>query len=237
MRSGALTSWAALLSLAGAVAADDNSEALREIISAAFPSLEITRIREAQIPGLYEVLSGAEVVYVSADGRYLLQGELIDLQTLTNLSEAQRAAVRAQRLKAVPEADTVNFAPPAGAKHTVYVFTDFTCGYCRLFHRDMAELNDRGVAVRYLAYPRAGADSAPFRDMESIWCAADRNAAMTAAKQGEKVAARSCDNPVARQYELGRELGVEGTPAIYLDNGKAIRGYLPPDELLQFLDS
>lgn len=236
MRSGALTSWVALLSLAGAVAADDNSEALREILSAAFPSLEITRIREARIPGLYEVMSGAEVVYVSADGRYLLQGELIDLQTLTNLSEAQRAVVRAQLLEAVSEADTVNFAPPAGAKHTVYVFTDITCGYCRRFHQDMAELNNRGVVVRYLAYPRAGADSAPFRDMESIWCAADRNAAMTAAKLGEKVAARSCDNPVARQYELGRKLGVAGTPAIYLENGSALRGYLPPDELLQILE-
>ena len=236
MRSGALTSWVALLSLAGAVAADDNSAALRETLSAAFPSLEITRIREARIPGLYEVMSGAEVVYVSADGRYLLQGELIDLQTLTNLSEAQRAAVRAQRLGAVPAAETVNFAPPAGAKHTLYVFTDITCGYCRRFHQDMAELNDRGVAVRYLAYPRAGADSAPFRDMESIWCAADRNAAMTAAKLGEKVAPRSCDNPVARQYELGRELGVEGTPALYLEDGSAIRGYVPPDELLPLLD-
>ena len=96
-------------------------------------------------------------------------------------------------------------------------------------------MNSRGVAVRYLAYPRAGSDSAAFRDMESVWCATDRNEAVTLAKQGSPVAVAKCDNPVRRQYELGQEFGVRGTPAIYLENGREMPGYVPPDTLLQAL--
>ncbi len=225
----------ALLSVIGTNADPDQDSLLRKAISDVFPDVEITRVRPAPIPGLYEVMLGTDMIYLSEDGRYILQGDLIDLGDGINLSEQERASARKKILESVPASETIDFAPLA-EQHTVYVFTDITCGYCRRFHSDMAELNDKGVAVRYLAFPRAGIDSESFKDMESVWCAADQNAAMTLAKQGEQVTPAQCDNPVQRQYELGESLGVRGTPAIYLENGQELPGYVPPDMLLQALN-
>ena len=220
----------------GAVNADpDREDLLRKAITDVFPEVEITRIKPAPIPGLYEVMLGTEMIYLSEDGRYILQGDLIDLGEKINLSEQEREAARKRVLESIPASETIDFVPDA-AQHTVYVFTDITCGYCQLFHRDMAELNGKGVAVRYLAFPRAGVDSESFREMESVWCAADPNEAMTLAKGGRPVTPAQCDNPVRRQYELGQTLGVRGTPAIYLENGQEMPGYVPPDTLLEALN-
>ncbi len=225
---------AAALFAAGTYADPDRDSRLREAISEVFPEVEIDRIKPAPIPGLYEVMLGTDMVYMSEDGRYILQGDLIDLGERVNLSERERAAARKQLLESIPASETIDFVP-SNPEHTVYVFTDITCGYCRRFHQHMAELNSRGVAVRYLAFPRAGIDSESFREMESVWCAADPNTAITRAKQGDQVAPAQCDNPVQRQYELGQSLGVRGTPAIYLEGGQEMPGYVPPDTLLQAL--
>ena len=234
MRPGLILLLTAAL-ITGAANADPNREDfLRKAITDVFPDAEITRIKPAPIPGLYEVMLGTEMFYLSEDGRYILQGDLIDLGEKINLSEQERAAARKRVLESIPESETIDFVPQA-ARHTVYVFTDITCGYCRQFHRDMAELNGKGVAVRYLAFPRAGIDSDSFREMESVWCAADPNEAMTLAKGGRPVKPAQCDNPVQRQYELGQNLGVRGTPAIYLENGQEMPGYVPPDDLLEAL--
>ena len=224
----------ALLCTGAADADTERDNRLRQAITEVFPDVEVTRIKPSPITGLYEALLGTDLVYLSEDGRYLLQGDLIDLGARVNLSEQERAAVRKQVLASIPASETIDFIPD-GAQYTVYVFTDITCGYCRRFHRDVAELNDRGVAVRYLAFPRAGIGSEPFADMESVWCAADANAAMTRAKRGDAVTPAQCDNPVQRQYELGQALGVRGTPAIYLENGQELPGYVPPDALIQAL--
>ena len=234
MRPGLILLLIAAFVFGAANADPDREDFLRKAITDVFPDVEITRIKPSPIPGLYQVMLGTEMIYLSEDGRYILQGDLIDLGEKINLSEQEREVARKRVLESIPPSETIDFAPGA-ARHTVYVFTDITCGYCQLFHRDMAELNGRGVAVRYLAFPRAGVDSESFRDMESVWCAADPNEAMTLAKGGRPVKPAQCDNPVQRQYELGQTLGVRGTPAIYLENGRELPGYVPPDDLLQAL--
>ena len=226
---------AAALFIVGAYADTDRDNRLRQAINEVFPDVEIDRVKQSPIPGLYEVMLGTDMVYMSEDGRYILQGDLIDLGERVNLSERERAAARKKILESVPAAETVDFTPDT-PEHTVYVFTDITCGYCRRFHQHMAELNSMGVAVRYLAFPRAGTGTDSFTDMESVWCAADPNNALTRAKQGEQVTPAQCDNPVQRQYELGQALGVRGTPAIYLEGGQALPGYVPPDTLLEALN-
>ena len=246
--SFAIRAGAALVALlftaggpASAVAADTadtaavDEQQVRESIESAFPYIGITRIRRSGAPQLYEVLLGTDIVYVTTDGRYLLHGDLIDLKARANLSEERRMLVRRDLIQDIPPQEAVTFAA-ANTRHDVYVFTDVSCGYCRQLHRDMAELNRLGIAVHYLAYPRAGPDSPAFRDMESVWCSDDRQQAMTVAKAGGQVAAKTCENPVRKQYELGRELGVGGTPAIYLKNGRSLPGYLPPEVSLKELE-
>ena len=234
MRCKCLLFFSVFLFSFGTFADPDREDFLRKAVTDVFPDVEITRIKPAPIPGLYEVMLGTEMIYLSEDGRYILQGDLIDLGEKVNLSEQERAGARKRVLESIPASETIDFAPE-NARHTVYVFTDITCGYCQRFHRDMAELNGKGIAVRYLAFPRAGIDTDSFREMESVWCAADPNEAMTLAKGGRPVAPAQCDNPVQRQYELGQTLGVRGTPAIYLENGQELPGYVPPDDLLQAL--
>lgn len=199
-----------------------------------FPDLEVTRIKESQIPGLYEVMMGPEVIYVSGDGQYLLRGDLFDLGQRKNLSEKEREMARVRILTSLPDKEYIEFAPKK-TEHSIYVFTDITCGYCRRLHNDVPELNNLGIAVRYLAFPRAGVDSPTFRNMESVWCAKDPKQALTAAKRGERVKPVKCDNPVGKQFALGQAMGVRGTPAIYLENGKALPGYIPPQELLRII--
>jgi thiol:disulfide interchange protein DsbC len=211
-----------------------SEDAIRVSINRTFPDIDVSKIKESEIKGIYEVLLGADLVYVSADGRFVFQGDLIDLKYKRNISEDKRENVRKDILAAIPAKDYIEYAPE-NRKHTVYVFTDIDCGYCRKLHQDMTELNRRGLAVRYLAFPRAGMGSKTDKQMQSVWCAHNRNKAMNEAKQGMRVSPASCDNPVEQQYVLGQDIGVRGTPAIYTQRGQALPGYLPPDRLLQAL--
>ena len=213
-------------------AADPDVEGkIRDNLRAVFPDADVTQINMSQIPGMYEVLLGADTLYVSADGRYVLRGDLLDLKERRNLSEDQREVAREDLLSKVPAQETIEFAP-ANPTHSVFVFTDITCGFCRKFHQNVPELNRLGIAVRYLAYPRSGTGGEVYKDMVSVWCAPDRRQALTDAKLGKPVTQASCANPVKKQFLLGQALGVHGTPAIYLENGKSVGGYVSPQELL-----
>jgi thiol:disulfide interchange protein DsbC len=209
---------------------------IRKVISETFPDIEITGVKKSPVNGLYEVLLGPELIYATSDGRYILQGDLIDMQQKRNLTEDKRSRAREFILSGIPAGEYIEFAPEQ-REHTVYVFTDTDCGFCRKLHKDMFELNQKGIAVRYPAFPRAGIGSATFKEMEAVWCAANPQKAMNEAKQGMRVSKKSCENPVARQYALGQEIGVRGTPAIYTQTGQSISGYLPPDKLLQALST
>ncbi len=209
-------------------------DVIRTSINRTFPDLDVTSVKKSQISGLYEVLLGPDLIYASADGRYIFQGDLIDLKQKRNLSEEKRSNLREVMLGSISAGDYIEFAPKQ-PEHTVYVFTDIDCGYCRRLHKDIPELNKRGVAVRYLAFPRAGIGSGTYKQMEAVWCSKNRNKAMNEAKQGMRVSQKSCDNPVHRQYTLGQDIGVRGTPAIYTERGQSLPGYMPPDRLLQAL--
>ena len=217
-----------------AAAAQLDVHGIEALLKKTFPGIDISSIARAPIPGIYEVMLGPEVVYVSADGRYLLQGDLLDLEEKRNRSEDLRAAARTEILKSIPLDEVIEFSPPS-PRYTVYAFTDVSCGFCRRLHRDVPTLNKMGIAIRYVAFPRNGPGSQAFRDMESVWCSADRKEAMTAAKSGRPVAQSTCDNPVRKQFELGRSLGIHGTPAIFMSDGRALPGYLPPKEFLEAL--
>ncbi|MBM5811156.1 MAG: DsbC family protein [Gammaproteobacteria bacterium] len=197
--------------------------------------VRIEDIRPSPIPGLYEVRRGAEIGYVSADGRHYIDGDLFDIGTRDNLTELAREQGRVELLAGVRDDDAIVFAPDGPARHTITVFTDIDCQYCQKLHQDMAELNRLGIRVRYLMFPRGGPDTASWRKAEAVWCSADRRDALTRAKRGEAIKARTCTTPVADQYELGRRAGIHGTPGIISDRGEYIAGYLPPARLAKLL--
>lgn len=215
-----------------ALAEDDPRAAIAEML----PGIEADDVREAPLPGLYEVTLGAQIVYVSADRRYLIKGDIIDLSTNESLTEARRDELRLAQLAGLDEASMVSFGSQ-DAKYTVTVFTDVDCTYCRKLHQEMDQYNDNSIRVRYLFYPRHGPGSDSWSKADAVWCSKDRQAAMTRAKRGEKVEAEDCGTtPVASHFELGNRVGVRGTPAILLEDGQLISGYVPAKELANYLN-
>ena len=206
---------------------------VRARIVAKLPGAQASDVAVSPIPGLYEVAMGGLIAYVSADGKYLLSGNVYDLDTQENLTASRRNSARAKALAAASESNMIVFGP-ANAKMTVTVFTDIDCGYCRKFHSQIAEVNKSGVRVRYMFFPRTGPGTESWTKAEQVWCAADRREALTRAKKGDAVKGKTCgDAAVKSQYELGSDLGVEGTPAIFTQTGDYIGGYVTPAELVQ----
>ncbi len=221
----------------GGAAAGASSEAkIRAALKSLNPKLVPEHIGPAPIPGYKEVIFSGNVIYVSDDGRYLMQG-LMDLDSKEDLSQAGALpSLRRAALKEIPVSDRIVFAPVGPAKHTVAVFTDIECGYCRKMHSEVAEYNKLGIAFQYIAFPRAGLGSPDALAMESVWCSADRRKALTDAKSGRPVPPKRCDNPVAAQHDIGQRIGLGGTPMVINAEGVALPGYLPPDKMLEALD-
>jgi len=192
-------------------------------------------VEPTPLAGLYEVVVGSNVVYMSADGRYMLQGELVDVQKRVSLTEPRRRAVTRTVIDSVGEDKMIVFKPQE-VKHVVTVFTDIDCGYCRKLHNEMDQYLDEGIKVRYLMFPRAGVGSESYKKAVAVWCAEDRNGALTDAKNGKAVEMKSCDNPIDQHMDLVRQLGARGTPFIVLEDGGTQPGYVPAKQLSRLLN-
>jgi thiol:disulfide interchange protein DsbC len=208
---------------------------VRAALTKAVPGATIDSIKASPIPGYREVAIGGKVVYVSADGRYLMQGSLVELATRDNLTEISEGALRRGVLDAVPRNRRIVFSP-AKPKYRITVFTDIDCGYCRKLHAQIGEYMKAGISVEYLFFPRAGIGSESFNKAVSVWCAADQRKALTDAKLDKPIPKRTCANPVTMDYALGQRVGVDGTPAIFAADGTQLGGYLPPQEMVARLD-
>jgi thiol:disulfide interchange protein DsbC len=223
----------------GGMTQEDDMAIVKSTISAAlkgaFGEIDVSSIRKSGLQGMYEVMMGAEIIYISGDGQYVFQGDLIDIKNLRNLSEERRSLARVDLLASIPSEEIIEFSPE-DPEHYLYVFTDITCVYCQRLHKDIEELNSRGIGVRYLAFPRSGLNSPTFVDMESVWCAKDQHTAFTDAIIEKSVVPASCANSVASQFNLGKDMGVNGTPAVYLETGQQIGGYVQPDKIVQYLE-
>ena len=211
----------------------------KDELAAVLPGVAIDHIYDSPISGMYEIAVGTNVAYVSDDGKYLLQGELFDLDSSENLTERSRSRVRVDLLASVDLDSAIVFGvKDQPAKHRVIVFTDIDCGYCRKLHQEIKEINALGIEVEYLFYPRSGPGTESWSKAGNVWCADNRNEALTAAKAGGDVAARKCENtPVQAHYDLGQRVGVRGTPAIFSESGVQLGGYLPAEALLGRLDA
>lgn len=220
--------------LSVAVLAADPDQVIRATLHKLQPDLPIEAIAESPMSGLFQVhLKGGRMLYASADGQFLLQGNLYQMRgdDAVNLTAQAESKGIAKVINDIPLSEMVVFSPKEPAKTHITVFTDTDCGYCQKLHSEVPELNREGVEVRYVAFPRQGVGSHGYNGLVSVWCAKDRQEAMNKAKSRQELPAGHCENPVAKQYELGQMVGVNGTPAIILANGQMIPGYRPAPEL------
>jgi len=193
-------------------------------------------IRPAQMPGLYVIESGSNILYSSADGRFLITGDLIDIKNRVNLTQARMDEKNGEVLAEISDDGLIIYPAKGEERYRVTVFTDVDCVYCRRLHAGMDEMNNQGITVRYLAYPRAGMGSASYDKIAGAWCAEDQRQALTDAKMNSKFTGLKCDNPIADHLAIGGRLGVDGTPAVFMDDGTKIGGYLTPAAMMATLN-
>jgi thiol:disulfide interchange protein DsbC len=225
------------LAISNGVLADPGKhDAIEKSIKRALPNVVPDQINPTPIDGISEVLVGPSVLYITNDGKYLFQGSLIDMATRTNLSEERRKDVRIAAINDFGE-DRMIIFPAEKPRHTITVFTDIDCGYCRKLHNEIDKYNDKGITVRYLMFPRSGPNSPSYDKAVSVWCEKDRRQALTDAKAGKALPKASCENPIKEEYELGSMIGIRGTPAIILEDGEMLPGYIPADRLAKALNT
>jgi len=223
----------------GAVSAVHANEAeikeLKENISKRLPVNTKLSVKTTPIKGVYEIMAGGQIMYADKDARYIFDGDLIDLKTKQNITEDTRGVVRLNALDKLGEKNMLVYKPDGKVKHTITVFTDIYCPYCRKLHDEMGDYMNNGVKVRYIFVPFKGPKSV--QTSVSVWCAKDKNKAMDLAKSGNEVEKKTCDNPISQHQALATEIGIRGTPAIMLESGKILPGYVPSNKLLLQLNS
>ncbi len=210
--------------------------AIRQSIAKSMPSIKVDSVTPSVVKGLYELTIGANLYYVSEDGKYLLQGHLVDIAAKKDLTEEKLNEARKSAILKMGVANMIVFKPKI-AKYTVTIFTDIDCGYCRKLHSELDQYLAQGITIQYMFFPRAGKDSDSYNKAVSVWCANDRNAALTAAKKDQNIPSKTCDNPVDKHMQLAAEFDVKGTPMIISENGNVYPGYLPAIQLAAALES
>ncbi|HEX7369585.1 MAG TPA: DsbC family protein [Rhodanobacteraceae bacterium] len=208
--------------------------AIDAVVAQMAPGAHVQIVKPMPFAGLYQVVVQGQVLYMTGDARYVIQGDAFDIKTHTPLNSVTMDRLRRDAIAKLQPGQMIRYAP-AHPKYTVTVFTDVDCPYCRAFHANMTEINKLGIAVDYLFWPRTGLGTPSAQKAVDVWCASNRQAALTHAFDGQLPREASCQSPVARDFNLGVELGVGGTPTVIADNGVVLGGYIDPQELLRRL--
>lgn len=237
---GATFGWqsAQAKDLENPVTADQHQPLIQQLSQ---QNMTVKSIQDSPISGLKEVVVQAgpsqQVIYLSADGEYVLDGQMMHLKSKQNMTEMTQRSLRKELMDSFKkDHSSIDFLPQEMTDH-ITVFTDIDCGYCRKLHQEVAEYNALGIGVSYLFFPRGGLNSPSHQKAVNVWCADDQQAAMTAAKEGQDLPVLMCPNPIESQYKLGIGAGVHqiGTPSVVFDDGTLLPGYLPAERMKQRL--
>lgn len=220
---------------ASEAASEADIKQLKQALPNVLPAAANAEITASPVAGLYQVVAGGQVLYMTKDAAFVLDGDLYNMQTRTNLTEKARGAIRLDALNELGESNMIVYQPKGEVKHTITVFTDIYCPYCVRLHNEVEQYQNNGVKVRYIFAPFKGPKSV--ETSVSVWCAKDQNRALSMAKAGEDIEQKSCDNPVKKHQALVAALGIRGTPAIMLENGQLMPGYVPAAKLIEQLNT
>ena len=216
-------------------AAHADESAVRQALVKSMPNLKIDSITPSEVKGLYEVTVGVHIYYVSENGKYLLPGQLIDLETSKDVTKLKLNTARQLAISKLGQSKMIVFKPKI-SKHTITVFTDIDCGYCRKLHSEIDQYLAEGITIQYLFFPRAGKDSDSYNKAVSVWCSDDRNAALTAAKNNQSLPVKRCENPIDEHMQLVNDFGLDGTPTIVSETGNIYPGYVAAKQLFAKLE-
>lgn len=232
--------WLALLS--SLAEAQGPTKSIVEGFKKLAPEATIKSSVETPIKGIKQVTLESsninDVFYMTDDGKYLIQGNIIQTDTKENITELSKSGARKEIVENVAKGKSIDFFPVdlKDMKHHVKVYTDIDCGYCRKLHNEMKEYNDLGIGISYLFWPRSGLQSPSYTKSVTVWCSDDQNQAMSDSQNGLALEVKQCDNPVKEHYISGKKIGINGTPSLVTNDGQLLPGYLAPKALLLRLD-
>jgi thiol:disulfide interchange protein DsbC len=225
--------------LLGSVAAiaESTIDEIGERITDRLPGFVVSSLTATEVQGLFEVVSDGRIYYIDESAEYLIDGSLIRLEDRLNVTDSRLGSIHMGLIEGVDEKNMLIYEPEEASTRSITVFTDISCGYCRRLHAEIDTLLEAGIRVRYLMFPRGGIGSQGHKDLESVWCADDPQGAMTNAKAGGKIEAKTCPNPIEEHVALAERLGLRGTPLIYTDSGEKIPGYREASALAQMINN
>lgn len=226
----------AVLGSAAAIA-ESTLDEIGERITDRLPGFVVSSLMATEVQGLFEVVSDGRIYYIDESAEYLIDGSLIRLEDRLNVTDSRLGSIHMGLIEGVDEKTMLIYEPVEASTRSITVFTDISCGYCRRLHAEIDTLLEEGIRIRYLMFPRGGIGSQGHKDLESVWCADDPQAAMTNAKAGGKIEAKSCPNPIEEHVALAERLGLRGTPLIYTDSGEKIPGYREASVLAQMINN
>ena len=232
-----LISFILIFSVSVSASQDNIREGLKNILP---DGAVIELIEPSPIPGIYAVYYGdLQPIYVTQDGSFFIYGDIykININSISNITEKSVAERRKLILQNIPSEELISFKS-SNEQFSVIVFTDVDCGYCRKLHNQIDEYNSLGISINYAAFPRSGIGTSAFTKMVGAWCSDNPKDSMTKLKNNSTLDISFCENqPVSKQYIIGKKLGVDGTPAIFSMDGEIFPGYIEPEELLLKLKS
>ncbi len=221
----------------GIFAEKDDMQDLVNKINLILPDgIKVQDISFSDERNLYVINVGdIQPIYMLPDGEHVILGDIFNISEgeAQSTTEKDKDIFRKNKLN-ISNLETIDFLAKK-EKYSLTVFTDVDCGYCRKFHNEIDQYNNLGISIKYLAFPRAGIDSESYTKMVSAWCSDQADLSITLLKDNKSIPSNSCENSVAEQFELGRTLGITGTPALITQSGKLLPGYVPAQELLMLL--
>jgi thiol:disulfide interchange protein DsbC len=217
--------------------AQSTIDEIGERVTARLPGFVISSLTETELPALYELVSDGRIYYIDESAEYLIDGNLIRLEDRINVTDSRLGSIHMGLIDGLNEKNMLVYEPEQPSNRSITVFTDISCGYCRRLHAELDTLLEEGIRVRYLMFPRAGLGSQGHKDLESVWCADNPQEAMTNAKAGGRIEAKTCANPIEEHIALAERLGLRGTPLIYTDSGEKIPGYREASALAHMIEN
>ena len=208
---------------------------IKKTVSNAYPDVAIDEIKKIN-DNFHEIIINKQIYYATNDGKYLIVGNVINLNTKESITENTKMN---QRLSIIDSIDMKNFMifKPKKTDHILTIFTDTSCPYCQKLHNEIPDLLENNIEIRYVLFSRNGNDVDAYQQLVSAWCSADKVDALEDLFAGDILDDISnCENPIARNFDYAGSLSVEGTPTIFLEDGRIIPGYQSYENILAFIN-
>jgi thiol:disulfide interchange protein DsbC len=195
---------------------------------------KVRSVSPAPVTGLYEILVGNEIFYTDSTGKYLIQGEIIELSTGKNITEQRQSDLNRIKWSDLNQANAIKNVRGNGSRQLA-IFSDPNCGYCKRLEKSLQQLDN--VTIYTYLIPILSPDSA--QKAKQIWCSSDPyKAYIDWMVNGVSPSGKTdCSNPLDKNLTTAKNYGITGTPTIFFTDGSRFPGAVQITDIEKKLNS